>query len=59
VFRYANFLSAQNRLPEAILIVRTARELDPKNEPLNDLLNQLLDQRNSKGGADAPHQENG
>lgn len=48
VFRYANFLLDQDRLNDAILIVRTAWRVDPENEKFVDLLSQLLNLRKQK-----------
>jgi hypothetical protein len=41
VFRYVNFLQSQNRLNDAILIVRTAQKLVPDNDQYGNLLSQL------------------
>ena len=48
VFRYVNFLVTQDRLNDALLIVRTARKMDPENEQLIDLLSRLLNVRKQK-----------
>ncbi len=45
VFRYVNFLVDQDRLNDAILIVRTARRVDPGNEQFMELPSQLLNIR--------------
>jgi tetratricopeptide (TPR) repeat protein len=48
VFRYVNFLVNEQRFADAILIVRTARRVDPENEQFIDLLSQLLNVRKQK-----------
>jgi hypothetical protein len=41
VYRYVNFLLAQNRTEDAVLIAATASKLNPENEQLKNLLAQL------------------
>jgi len=45
IYRYINFLMSQNRVNDAILLVRTARRVDPDNESLSGVLTQLLNAR--------------
>ena len=54
VYRYVNFLLAENRLNDAILIVRTARKVSPDNEQFVSLLTQLLNYR-AQQNAKATH----
>jgi tetratricopeptide (TPR) repeat protein len=48
VYRYVNFLLSESRLNDGILIVRTARKMEPENEQFISLLSQLLDARKQK-----------
>lgn len=45
VYRYVNFLMGEKRYDDARLVTRTARKLDPRNEPLNSLFSQLQNYR--------------
>lgn len=45
VYRYANFLMAQGRFDDAILLVSTTRELSPNNRQYENLLSQLRNYR--------------
>ena len=46
VFRYVSFLAGQNRLDEAIPVVRNAANLAPDNKQFRDLLEQLQKKKN-------------
>ena len=41
IFRYVNFLAAQHRIDDAILLVKTALRLGPADPQLRGLLQQL------------------
>lgn len=41
VFRYANFLTGENRLPDALLVAQTCQRVDPTNAQVAQLVEQL------------------